>query len=172
MQYSFLRQSYKRLSQTTTPTLARPFFLGQPKYAGARKTNHSEFYWSRDDGVAVASAGPYASHLHLNRDRWQCQHLITQVFIDQTVLLLPKKTVSKNWKHKHAQREHKQTCSSYQFVNGQLLRHSLLQLLIKFILRLLKLLHKIQLLKQLQLSVNNTHWRTNSDTSHHVFFFC
>ena len=30
--------------------------------------------------MAVASAGPYASHLHFAPDRYPCQHLITQVF--------------------------------------------------------------------------------------------
>jgi len=31
-----------------------------------------------DDGVAVASSGPYANHLHLAPDRQPYQYLITQ----------------------------------------------------------------------------------------------
>jgi len=34
---------------------------------------------ARDDGVAVASAGPYAIHLHLTPDRLPHQYLITQL---------------------------------------------------------------------------------------------
>ena len=34
-----------------------------------QKDNCSAFYVSRDDGLALASAGPYASHLHLAADR-------------------------------------------------------------------------------------------------------
>ena len=34
-----------------------------------REVNHSGFYWSKRDGVAVASAGQYANHLHLAPDR-------------------------------------------------------------------------------------------------------
>jgi len=32
----------------------------------------------RENGVTVASAGPYANHFHLALDRKSCQHLITQ----------------------------------------------------------------------------------------------
>jgi len=32
----------------------------------------------RDDGVAVASAGPYANHFHLAPDRQPCQYLTIQ----------------------------------------------------------------------------------------------
>jgi len=34
--------------------------------------------FSKNEGVAKASAGPYANHLHLAADRQQCQHLTTQ----------------------------------------------------------------------------------------------
>ena len=37
---------------------------GLPRWVGTRRINHSGFCWSRDDGVAVASAEPYASYLH------------------------------------------------------------------------------------------------------------
>jgi len=37
-----------------------------------------EFTEARDDRVALASAGPYADHLHLDPDRQPHQHLITQ----------------------------------------------------------------------------------------------
>ena len=40
------------------------FCLGLCRWAGTRKINHSGFCWSRHDGVAVASAEPYASYLH------------------------------------------------------------------------------------------------------------
>ena len=46
-----------------------------------------DFNEARDDGVAVASAEPYANHLHLAADRRLCQHLITQFFMDQLLLL-------------------------------------------------------------------------------------
>ena len=38
--------------------------LGLPRWVGTRRINHSGFCWSRHDGVAVASAEPYASYLH------------------------------------------------------------------------------------------------------------
>ena len=37
---------------------------GLPGWVGTRRINHSGFCWSRHDGVAVASAEPYASYLH------------------------------------------------------------------------------------------------------------
>ena len=37
---------------------------GLPRWVGTRRINHSGFCWSRHDGVAVASAEPYASYLH------------------------------------------------------------------------------------------------------------
>ena len=37
---------------------------GLPRWVGTRKINHPGFCWSRDDGVAVASAEPHASYLH------------------------------------------------------------------------------------------------------------
>jgi len=41
------------------------FFPGQPRQAGTIL----DFNEARDDGVAVASAGPYANHLHLVPDK-------------------------------------------------------------------------------------------------------
>ena len=38
---------------------------GLPRWVGTRRINHSGFCWSRHDGVAVASAEPYASYLHI-----------------------------------------------------------------------------------------------------------
>jgi len=40
--------------------------LGKP---GTRKVTILNFTGARDDGVAVASAGPYANHLHVAPDR-------------------------------------------------------------------------------------------------------
>jgi len=37
-----------------------------------------DFTDTKNDGVAVASAGPYANHLHLAPDRLPCQYLSTQ----------------------------------------------------------------------------------------------
>ena len=37
---------------------------GLPGWVGTRRINHSGFCWSRHDGVAMASAEPYASYLH------------------------------------------------------------------------------------------------------------
>ena len=37
---------------------------GLSGWVGTRRINHSGFCWSRHDGVAVASAEPYASYLH------------------------------------------------------------------------------------------------------------
>jgi len=39
-----------------------------------------DFNEAVDDGVAVASAGPYANHLHPTPDRQPHQHIITQFF--------------------------------------------------------------------------------------------
>ena len=39
--------------------------LGLPRWVGTRRINYSGFCWSRDDGLAVASAEPHASYLHL-----------------------------------------------------------------------------------------------------------
>ena len=38
--------------------------FGTIQMNGTRRINHSGFCWSRHDGVAVASAEPYASYLH------------------------------------------------------------------------------------------------------------
>jgi len=48
-----------------------------------------DFSQARDDGVAVASAGPYANHLHFAPDRQPHQHLITQFFMGRMLLLMP-----------------------------------------------------------------------------------
>jgi len=42
---------------------------------------------ARDDGVAVASDGPYANHLHLAPERQLCQHLIARFFIGRMPFL-------------------------------------------------------------------------------------
>ena len=39
--------------------------------------------------MALASAGPYANHLHLSPDRQPCQYLTTQFFTGQMPFLLP-----------------------------------------------------------------------------------
>jgi len=42
-----------------------------------------DFNEARDDGVAVASAGLHANHLHFAPDRQSRQHLTTQFFTGQ-----------------------------------------------------------------------------------------
>ena len=52
-----------------------------------------DFNEGRDDGVAVASAGPYANHLHLYPDRYPDryprQHIITQFGTGRMLFLMP-----------------------------------------------------------------------------------
>jgi len=50
-----------------------------------------DFNEARDNGdwVAVASAGAYENHLHLAPYRTPCQHLITQLFTDWMLFLMP-----------------------------------------------------------------------------------
>jgi len=56
------------------------------------------FNKARDDGVAMASAGPYANNLHLA----SCQHLITQFFTVQMLFLTPnQQCLSTEAKPKH-----------------------------------------------------------------------
>jgi len=54
---------------TTTTTLLHPFnglfFLDNPDKPAPERQTILDFTEARDDGVAVASAGPYANHLHL-----------------------------------------------------------------------------------------------------------
>jgi len=51
---------------------------------------------TRDDGVAVASAGPYVNHLHLTPDRQSCQYLSTQFFYRPNTLPTAEPTASKH----------------------------------------------------------------------------
>jgi len=46
-----------------------------------------DFTGARDDGVAVASAGPYTNHLHLAPDRSPRQYLTHSVFTGQMPFL-------------------------------------------------------------------------------------
>jgi len=48
-----------------------------------------DFNEATDDGVAIASDGPYANHLHLAPDRLPCQHHITQFFTRWMLFLTP-----------------------------------------------------------------------------------
>jgi len=54
-----------------------------------------DFAGARDNGVAVASAGLYANHLHLAADRQPHQYLTTQ-FYRPDVLPAAEPTVSKH----------------------------------------------------------------------------
>ena len=67
-------------------------FSGQPGKAGTRKVEPFWILMKQEMMgwlMAVASAGPYANHLHLTQDRQPCQHIITQVFTDQRLFLPP-----------------------------------------------------------------------------------
>ena len=52
-------------------------FPGQPGQPTRDRINQSDFNETRDDGVAVASAGPYANHFHLAPDRYRGNHATT-----------------------------------------------------------------------------------------------
>jgi len=47
-----------------------------------------DFNEARDDGVAVASGGPHANHLHLTPDRQPRQHLISHRFTGRMLFLM------------------------------------------------------------------------------------
>jgi len=63
--------------------------------------------------MAVASAGPYANHLHLTPDRYPCQHVITQFFTGQIFFMMPNQqcqsTEGKNNKYYYLSRIVKRT---------------------------------------------------------------
>ena len=56
------------------------------------------FNETRDDGVAMASVGPYAGNLHLAPDRQPYQHLITQFFTGRMLFLPNRPTALKHWR--------------------------------------------------------------------------
>jgi len=58
-----------QLAQKDRQTHTRPLFPGQLGKPAQERLNQSEFNEAKDIGVAVASAGPYAIHLHLAADR-------------------------------------------------------------------------------------------------------
>jgi len=66
---------------TTTMTTATTTFFRTTWVSWHRK---GKPFWilleQLDDGAAVASAGPYASHLHLAPDRSPRQHLTTEFY--------------------------------------------------------------------------------------------
>jgi len=51
------------------------------------------FNETADYEVAVASAGPYANHLHCASDRCPRQHLITEIFAGRMLFLTPTNSV-------------------------------------------------------------------------------
>ena len=64
--------------------------LGLPRWVSTRRINHSEFCWSRHDGVAVASAEPYASYLHFAAEDYHARrYLISQIFMGRMPFLTP-----------------------------------------------------------------------------------
>jgi len=54
------------------------------------------FNEARYDGMAVASAGPYANHLHLAPDRQPHQHVITQYLTGRMLFLMPNQQCQSN----------------------------------------------------------------------------
>jgi len=46
-----------------------PFCQDSLRKPAPERLTNLDFNEARDDGVAVASAGPYANHLHLDADR-------------------------------------------------------------------------------------------------------
>jgi len=69
--------------------------LSLPRWAGTRR-NILDFTEARDDGVAVASSGPYA-RLHLAPEKKQpCQYL-TRCYYRPDALPATQRTVSKLW---------------------------------------------------------------------------
>jgi len=65
--------------KTQTNTRITAFFqYNLDKHAGAKRVkNNLDFNEARDDGVAVASAGPYAYHLHLAPDSTSSLRFLT-----------------------------------------------------------------------------------------------
>jgi len=77
--FTYLLLTHTSLWQIRRTLIYRPLYPGQPEQAGIRKVKTiPDFNDTRDDEVAVVSAGPYANHLHLAPVRWPRQHLITQ----------------------------------------------------------------------------------------------
>jgi len=87
----FAQEQHKNSNKhTQTDIRLMAFFqddLGKP--VPQKGWANLDFDEARGDGVAVASAGPYASHLHLVADRQPLQHLITQYFTDWMLFLTP-----------------------------------------------------------------------------------
>ena len=71
-----LRQCYTSHIQTFNGLFSRTTWVGR-----YQRINILDFAEAIDDGVAVASAEPYANHLHLAPDRSPRQHLITPYFL-------------------------------------------------------------------------------------------
>ena len=61
-------------------------FPGNLSKLAPERLNILDFNEARDDGVAVASAGPHANHLYLTPDR--CQYLITEFFTGRMLFLM------------------------------------------------------------------------------------
>jgi len=59
-----------------------------PRWAGTRKVKPVWIYWRKNQWVAVASSGPYAS-LNIAPDRQPCQPPTTKLFTGQMPLLHP-----------------------------------------------------------------------------------
>jgi len=87
------KQTLQELENRTDRADRHPFnglFFGTTciNWHEKSKTN-LDFNEARDDRVAVASAGPYANHLHLAPDRQPCPHLITQFITCRMLFLTP-----------------------------------------------------------------------------------
>ena len=76
-------------THTHTHSRLTDFFYRTTWVGRYQKDKPFWIFWNRDDGVAVVSARPYASHLHFAPDRSPCQHLISQVFTGRMFFLTP-----------------------------------------------------------------------------------
>jgi len=74
---------------------------GLPGWVGTRRRNHSGLCWSRDDGVTVASAEPYASYLHFAPEDNHASTLISQIFMGRMPFLTPNQQHQSTEGHKH-----------------------------------------------------------------------
>ena len=73
-----------------------------PRWIGTRRLNHSGFYWSRDDGLAVASTEPYPRHLHLRSRQMTMPALHHSAFYWPDAFPAAQPTESKHWRHAFA----------------------------------------------------------------------
>ena len=75
------------------------FCPGLCRWVGMRRINHSRFYWSTNNGVAVTSAGPYASHCTFLQTGNHANTSSHKFFYGPDALSGTQPTASKHWKY-------------------------------------------------------------------------